>query len=130
MTEWLSPARRRAIYAVLAVVGLAVQGLGLSSEAQVTSALTLIDATLAFAALTMAAAKSHRWEFQSLYAAGAVVVGALVPVGLLTEGQSGQVLRILGALAAAAPLVVAAFRTDPNIPTGEPAREFVRRVGR
>lgn len=129
MTEWLSPARRRAIYAVLAIVGLAVQGLGLSSEAQVTAALTLIDASLAFAALIMAAVKSRRWEFQSIYAAGAVVVGALVPVGLLTEGQSGQVLRILGALAAAAPLVVAAFRTDPATPTGEPAREFVRRVG-
>lgn len=129
MTEWLCPARRRAIYAVLAIIGLAVQGLGLSSEAQVTAALTLIDATLAFAALIMAAAKSHRWEFQGLYAAGAAVVGTLVPVGLLTEGQAGGVLRILGAIAAAGPLVVAAFRTDPATPTGEPTREFVRRVG-
>lgn len=123
-TAWLTPARRRAVYTALGAVGVVLVLLGVSTESAVTGWVGVIDAVLAVAALLLASWKARRVDWTAIYAVLAVLAGALKVAGILNDGQESHILDLLAAGTAAAPLIIAAVRTSPKTPTGEPVQEY------
>lgn len=124
LSAWLTPARRRSIYAALAAIGAILVVLGWTTDSVVTGWVGVADAVLSVVALILASVKARRVDFTALYAALAVVVGALKVVGVLQDGQASHILDVLAAAIAAAPLLLAALRTSTSTPTGEPVKEY------
>ena len=124
---WLTPARRKAIYAALAALGAVLVVVGLATDSVVTGWVGIVDAVLGVAALLLASWKARRLDWTALYAAAAAVVTALKTAGVVLDGAAAHWLAVLAALTAAAPLIAATLRTDPSTPTGEPLREYVGR---
>lgn len=122
--DFLTPARRKAIYAALAAVGVILVVAGLVNESLVTGVLGLADAVLALVALALASVKAKRADYTALYAAFAAVVVALKVLGVIDDGVSSHVLDVAAAVFGALPLLIAALRTDPTVPTGEPRTEY------
>lgn len=129
VTEWLTPARRQAIYAALGALGVILVAIGYATESAVTGWVGLVDAVLSFAALILASIKARKVAWTALYAAGALVVGSLKVLGFVNDGQEAHILNLMAAGAAAAPLLIAAVRTSSKTPTGEPVAEYAARHG-
>lgn len=129
VTEWLSPARRKAIYAALGALGVILVAIGVATDSAVTGWVGLVDAVLSFAALILASVKARKVAWTAVYAAGALVVGSLKVLGFVTDGQESHILDLLAAGVAAAPLLIAAVRTSSATPTGEPVAEYAARHG-
>lgn len=127
LSGWLTPARRKAIYAALVASGAVLTTLGTVSSSWVTGAVGIVDAALGVAALLLAARKAKRVEWKAAYAAFALLVAALKTAGVIGDGTASHWLDILAAAAAAGPLLAAMLRTDPATPTGEPLAEYVGR---
>lgn len=126
-TLWLTPTRRRAIYAAMAAVGGLLVLFGVATDSVVTGWVGVIDAVLSVAALILASVKAKRVDWTAAYAAGAVLAGALKLAGIINDGQESHILDLLAAGVAIIPLVFAAFRTSPQTPTGEPVDEYAAR---
>ncbi len=124
---WLTPARRKAIYAALAAVGTLLTVAGLVSSRWVTGSLGIVDAALGIAALLLASWRARRVGWTTVYATAAALVLALKAGGVLADGTASHWLDILAAATAAAPLLAAMLRTDPSTPTGEPLAEYFGR---
>ena len=127
LTDWLTPARRRAIYSALAGLGAVLTVAGLVRAEVVTGVLGIVQASLAVAALLLASWRARRVEWTALYAVAAALVTALKAAGIVEDGAASHALDVLAAVCAAAPLLAAAIRTDPSTPTGEPAAEYAAR---
>ncbi|MFQ6170359.1 hypothetical protein ACK8HX_02030 [Oryzobacter sp. R7] len=122
---WLTPARRKAIYAVIAAVGLFLSVAGVVDPALAASVGGLIVSVVEVAAMLLGSVKARRWDWKAIYAALAAVVTALKVLGWLTPGQESYILDVLAHGIAVLPLVALVIRTDPSTATGEPAGEVV-----
>lgn len=128
LAAWLlDPAKRKAFYGLLGAVGVLLVALGVATDSLVTGWVGVVVAVVDLAALVLASVKARAGNWTALYAAAAVVVGALKAAGVLTDGQSSHALDILAAGVAILPLVAAFVRTDTKTPTGEPSAEYVAR---
>lgn len=125
MNGFLSPAGRKAIYSALGALATFVVILGLAPRVTVDTWLALVPPVLGFAALILASIKAQRVDFTALYGAAAAVVGALVVAGFLNEGVASKVYELMAAAAAAIPLLIAAMRTNSQVPDGQPIAEYV-----
>ncbi|WP_036828693.1 hypothetical protein [Phycicoccus jejuensis] len=123
----LDTAKRKALYGLLGAVGVLLVALGVATDSLVTGWVGVVVAVVDLAALVLASVKARAGNWTKLYAAAAVVVGALKAAGVLTDGQSSHALDILAAGVAILPLVAAFVRTDTKTPTGEPQAEYVAR---
>lgn len=124
LTAWLTPVRRRAIYAALAAVGVVLVLVGVATDSVVTGWIGVVDATLSLIALILASWKARRVDWTAFYAVAAVLAGSLKVAGVISDGQESHILDLLAAAVAAAPLLIAAIRTSPKTPTGEPVDEY------
>lgn len=124
LTAWLTPVRRKAIYTALGAIGVVLVLLGVATDSVVTGWIGVVNATLSVLALLLASWKAKRVDWTAIYGVLAVLAGTLKVVGVLTDGQESHVLDLLAAGTAAAPLIIAAVRTSPKTPTGEPVDEY------
>lgn len=129
LTAWLTPTRRKAIYAALSAFGVVLVLTGIATDSVVTGWVGVVDAVLSVLALALASWKARRVDWTAVYAVLAVLAGALKVVGILNDGQESHILDFLAAGSAALPLLIAAVRTSPQTPTGEPVDEYVSRHG-
>lgn len=123
-TAWLTPGRRKAIYAALTALGGILVVLGVTTDSVVTGWVGVVDAVLSVAALALASVKARRVDWTAIYGVLAVLVGALKVVGILSDGQGSHILDVLAALIAFLPLLFATVRTTSATPTGEPLTEY------
>lgn len=123
LINWLTPARRRGIYTALGALASVAAVLGLSDQVTLNAWVQVIDNALAVAALALASVKARSVSWTAVYTVGGALVAALTAAGLLSSEQQAYTLDVLAAAVAAAPLIVAALRTDPSTSTGEPAAE-------
>lgn len=126
--EWLlSPAKRKAFYALLAAAGTLLVLFGVGDTSAVTGWAGLVAAVLELAALCLGIWKARRGDIKVVYAAALVVLAAAKGVGLLTDGQVSHYGDVLNQALAIVPMLVLFIRTDPKTPTGEPLREYAGR---
>ena len=123
----LTPARRKEIYTLAATIGTVIVGAGMVDQEIVTSWLGVFQAALGAAALVMAAIKAQRVDMTAVYAVAAFAVIVLRAAGIITDGVASHWLDLAGTLLAALGPWLAASRTDPSTPTGEPAGEYQAR---
>lgn len=124
---WLTAARRKAVYASLALVGTLLTIAGVATEAQVAPWLTLADSALALIALVLASVHARRGDVQALYAAAAAVIVGLVGTGVITGSLGDRLTQAAAAIATALPMILAYLRTDSAQPDGSPAAEVTAR---
>lgn len=124
MLDFLTPEKRKAIYAALGALGTVVVLLGLAPQVDVDNWVALVPPVLGFFALVLASIKAKRVDYTAFYAAGAALVAALVAAGVINDGQASHIYELLAAGVAAVPLVIAALRTNTTVPTGEPVEEY------
>lgn len=124
LTAWLSPARRRALYGLLAGIAVITSTLGLADTAWVTGVTGLVMAAFDVAALVLASINAKRILYTRIYAIGAAIIAAFKVLGIVVDGQDVQILDLLAKGVALIPLVLAFARTDPSTPTGEPSAEY------
>lgn len=129
ITGWLTPARRKALYAAAAIIGTILVAVGLTDpETSTTYVAAGVGVVEAFS-LLLAAIKARKGARQAAYALGAAVLVALKLAGVVTDGQESHVLELLGHGLALVPLVLAIVKTSPQTPTGEPVEEYRARHG-
>lgn len=121
---WLTPDRRRLIHGTIAAAGAVLVLTGAVRQEVVTGALGLVTAGLAVCSQILASVKARRVDMTRLYAAVAALIVALRVAGVITDGVQSHWLDIAAAIAAALGPWLAASRTDPSTPTGEPAVEY------
>lgn len=124
MSDFLTPTKRKAIYAAMSALASIVVLLGLAPEVTVNGFVGLVTPILGLAAVIMAAIKAKRVDYSAFYAAAAGTVGALVAAGLLADGQASKVYELLAAGVTAIPLIVAVLRTNTTVPSGQPEVEY------
>lgn len=122
---WLSPTSRKAIYSAVGSLAAILVILGYTNEAQVATWLGVLTAVLGVAFQILAAIKAKRVDFTVFYGAGAALVTALLAAGWLNDETASNADKIMTQLAVAIPLLIAAFRTNTTVPTGEPEAEWV-----
>lgn len=120
---WLTPARRKGIYGALAALGGALLVWGVVSDSQVQQWLAVADAGLTLLALAMASTAARRADWTRIYAAAAVLLGALVAAGVLSGDMGDKMTRTLAIAAAVLPLWRAYERTDTTVTSGAPTTE-------
>ena len=125
-TAWLTPAKRKAIYGVLGVLGTLAVSLGYASDSTVANVIGLVDAALAVVILALASIKAKRLDWTVAYGVLATLVAAIRVIGWIDDGGEGQIIMVLDAVGRLAPFL-AFFRTDPATETGEPMSEYVAR---
>ncbi len=123
----LSPATRRKLYMTLALVTGTLVTAGLVAPDVAEHWTGLVLAGFDALALVLATVNARRWNRAAIYATGAAVLSAVVGVGWLSDAQASQVRSVGGLLLGLAAVWLAAYRTDPDTPTGEPRDEYVGR---
>lgn len=124
LNNWLTPEKRRATYTLVATLAALLVGMGIVDQAWVTSWLGVLSAALAAAALAVASIKARRPDMTAVYAVAAALVVGLRAAGVVQDGDASHWLELISTLAAATGPALAAWRTDPSTPTGEPAAEY------
>lgn len=128
LTAWLSPGKRKAMYAAFGAIATVVVVLGYADQATVDGWVALVASILGFLALVVAAIKAKSVNWTGAYALAAVVVASIKGVGLIDDQLESQTNKVLGALVVAIPLILAAVRTDTSVETGQPAQELANDV--
>lgn len=123
----VDPAVRQRIYQTVAVFVGVLVGAGLVTREVADSWAALVIADLDAAAMVMALIHVRRWSRAAIYAAALAVTAALVGTGLLTDAQASAGMQAVTAVLGLAGIWLAAYRTDPDTPTGEPGDEYVAR---
>ena len=129
ITGWLTPARRKALYGIVATVTAVLVAVGVITTEAAASYGSLVVAAVEVLALALASIKARRADMTALYAVGAALLTALKVAGIITDGQESHYLDIFGHNVALVPLVVAFVRTDTQTPSGEPVEEYRSRHG-
>ena len=118
------PAKRRAVYAILAAVGTLLTTWGLTTGDEVAGWLGIAQATLTVGALVVGSIKARRVVWSGVYLACAGLVTATAAAGYIDAATASRSLEILSQVLTIVPLVILVVRTDPSTPTGEPASEY------
>lgn len=121
---WLTPARRKGIYGVLAAAATIAVAVGAITDVQSAAWLGILQSGLSLAAVVMAAVAARRWDVTALYAGCAALAAAIVTAGFVEQATADAALGVLSQVMLALPLLGAFLRTDPSTPTGEPAVEY------
>mgnify|MGYP003529368190 FL=1 len=126
---WLAsldvPAKRRAVYAILAALGTLLTTWGLTTGD--AGWLSIAQATLTVGALVIGSIKARRVVWSGVYLACAGLVTATAAAGYIDPATASRSLEILSQVLTMVPLVILVVRTDPSTPTGEPASEYAGR---
>lgn len=129
ITAWLTPARRRSLYAAATAVGLLLVAAGIvDAETSTTYVAAGIGVLEAFC-LVLASLKARSGLRRAAYALGAAVLVLLKLLGVVNDGQESHILELVGHGLAVAALVLAVVKTSPETPTGEPVDEYDARHG-
>lgn len=123
----VDPAVRQRIYQSVAVFVGVLVGAGVVTREVADSWAALVIAGLDAAAMVMALIHVRRWSRAAIYAAALAVTAALVGTGLLTDAQASAGMQAVTAVLGLAGVWLAAYRTDPDTPTGEPGDEYQAR---
>lgn len=125
INAYLTPARRQALYKILAVLGILVTAVSPVLSTPVAQWTSVITAAGTIASLILAAIVTRAPQWPVIYSAMAALVGALVGTSLITASQADMALRIVSAVITVAPLLVILARTDTRTIDGSPVAEVV-----
>jgi hypothetical protein len=75
----------------------------------------------------LSTAKTRRADMARVYAVLAALILALAGAGVIETGTAQHWTEVLASLVAMVGPWVAAYRTDPATPTGEPQVEYIAR---
>ena len=129
LVVWLlDPAKRRALYGLLAGVGVVLAAAGIAQDTYITGVVGVVVAVVDAAAIILAAVKARRGDWTVIYAALAAVVTAITVAGWISDAESAWTLHLLAQVVALGPLVAAFVRTSAATPTGEPVGEYQARL--
>lgn len=126
IAAWFTPARRKAIYGLVALLGAMLVTAGILQGHPISEWVVLVQAVLGLLFGGMAAIAARRWDWTVLYSVSAIA-SAAVGVGLLTSGMSDTVSTLIAQIVTVLPPLLAALRTDTTTETGEPAAELAAR---
>ena len=129
LIAWLTPARRKALYAAAAIIGTILVAVGLTDPQTSTTYVAAGVGVLETFSLLLAAIKARQGARKAAYALGAAVLVVLKLAGVLNDGQESHILELVGHGLALVPLVLAIVKTSPQTPTGEPLEEYRARHG-
>jgi hypothetical protein len=128
MLDFLTPARRKAFYSLVAAVTALLVVAGIITPEIAASYGGLVVAGFEVVALVLSSIKARRADMTAIYAAGAALVVALRVAGILNDGDASHWTDVWSHVVALVPLVLAVIRTDTTTPTGEPAPELEARA--
>jgi len=124
---WLTPARRRLIHQTIGGIAAVLVVIGVAPQATITPWVAVASSALSVASMGLSTAKTRRADMARVYAVLAALILALAGAGVIESGTAQHWTEVQASLVATVGPWVAAYRTDPATPTGEPQVEYIAR---
>lgn len=124
LDAWLTPARRRLIHQTIGGIAAVLVVIGVAPQATITPWVAVASSALGVASMVLSVIKTRRPDMAGVYAALAALIASLAGAGVLETGAAQRWTEILAAAVTTVGPWIAAARTDPATPTGEPSAEY------
>lgn len=121
---WLTPARRRLIHQTVGALGALLVVARVAPQDVVAPWVTVASCALGVGSMVLSVIKTRRPDMAGAYAVLAALIASLAGAGVLESGAAQRWTEILASAVTMIGPWIAAARTDPGTPTGEPSAEY------